>query len=261
MGPRCMQPDNILIEPLGQVGYCFRFGDLNVYVDPYLSNSVQQLVDSDMGRLVPVPVNAMDIVDADYIFITHVHRDHCDEETLLAIISASPQCRIVGPGPVCAKLKEMRVDKDRILPARLAPLNLDNRLTVHPVPAAHPEIEIDENGGWTSIGYVFDCGGCRFYHAGDTSLRDEIVDAVTGIGSIDKAFLPVNEKNYYKDKQGVVGNMSIREAFYMAEAINATTLVPTHWDMFEINQVFPEEIELLYERLKPDFELNIMPCN
>jgi hypothetical protein len=28
--------------------------------------------------------------------------------------------------------------------------------------------------------------------------------------------------------------------------------------MFAINQVFPEEIELLYQRLKPDFKLSIM---
>ena len=256
-----MQPDNILIEPLGQVGYSFRFGDLNVYIDPYLSNAVQEQEDERMHRLIEAPVKAGEIRDADYIFITHVHRDHCDEETILAIISGSPQCRIVGPGPVRAKLQEMGVDEDRILPAKKDPLNLGSRLTVYPVPAAHPEIEIDEGGGWTAIGYVFDCDGCRFYHAGDTSLRDEIVDAVTSVGAIDKAFLPVNEKNYYKDRQGIVGNMSIREAFYMAEAINATTLVPTHWDMFEINQVFPEEIVLLYERLKPDFELNIMPCN
>jgi len=256
-----MHKPEISITPLGQVSYRYLFDGLVVYIDPYLSNAVQEQEDERMHRLVEVPLNAGDIHDADYIFITHVHRDHCDEETILALIGGSPQCRIVGPGPVCAKLKEMGVDKDRILPARKNPLNLDSRLTVHPVPAAHPEIEIDEGGGWTAIGYVFDCNGCRFYHAGDTSLRDEIIAAVTGIGSIDKAFLPVNEKNYYKDRQGIVGNMSIREAFYMAEAINAATLVPTHWDMFEINQVFPEEIELLYARLKPNFELNIMPCN
>lgn len=255
-----MHKAEILITPLGQVSYRYLFDGMVAYIDPYLSDAVQEQEGDWMRRLIKAPLKPGDIHDADYILITHVHRDHCDSETILEIIEASPQCRIIGPGPVRAKLKEMGVDENRILSAKKEPLKLSSRLTVYPVPAAHPEIEIDENGGWTSIGYVFDCGGCRFYHAGDTSLRDEIIDAVIGIGSIDKAFLPVNEKNYYKDKQGVVGNMSIREAFYMAEAINAAVLVPTHWDMFEINQVFPEEIELLYGRLKPDFELNIMPC-
>jgi len=256
-----MHKPEITIMPLGQVSYRYLFDGLVAYIDPYLSNAVQEQEDERMHRLVDAPLKAGEIRDADYIFITHVHRDHCDEETILGIIGGSPQCKIVGPGPVCAKLKEMGIDEDRILPAKKSPLSIASQLTVHPVPAAHPEIEIDEGGGWAAIGYVFDCDGRRFYHAGDTSLRDEIIDAVTSIGAIDKAFLPVNEKNYYKDRQGIVGNMSIREAFYMAEAINATTLVPTHWDMFKINQVFPEEIELLYERLKPDFELNIMPCN
>ena len=100
----------------------------------------------------------------------------------------------------------------------------------------------------------------RLYHAGDTSLCDEIIEAVTSAGHVDIAFLPVNERNYYKDKRGVIGNMSIREAFYLAEVIGAGTLVPTHWDMFEINRVFPEEIELLYKMLKPEFKLEIMYC-
>jgi len=131
-----MHKPEISITPLGQVSYRYLFDGLVVYIDPYLSNAVQEQEDERMHRLVEVPLNAGDIHDADYIFITHVHRDHCDEETILALIGGSPQCRIVGPGPVCAKLKEMGVDKDRILPARKNPLNLDSRLTVHPPPSS-----------------------------------------------------------------------------------------------------------------------------
>jgi L-ascorbate metabolism protein UlaG (beta-lactamase superfamily) len=250
----------VQIRPLGQVGYRFIFGNQTIYIDPYLSNSVQQLEDSDMERLVPVPVNAADVNDADYVFITHVHRDHCDEETVLAIARAS-NCRIVGPEPVCDKLKEIGVKDERIIQAGVSPLVLDDGLVVYPVPSAHPEIVVQGGGGWFAIGYIFEYNGYRLYHAGDTSLRDEIIDAINAVGRIDKAFLPVNEKNFYKDKRGIIGNMSIREAFYLAEAIDASTLVPTHWDMFAINQVFPEEIQLVYDKLKPAFNLEILPCN
>jgi len=255
-----MQNPDIDTQPLGQVGFRCRFGDLVVYIDPYLSNSVEELEDRRMRRLVPVPHNPETITDADCIFITHEHRDHCDEETIQAMLESSSGCRIIGPWPVCRKLLAAGVPDGRVLPANQNPLVFGNNLTVYPVPSAHPEIQAVEGGGWASIGYVFDFQGCRYYHAGDTSLRNEVIQAVKSIGTIDTAFLPVNERNYYKDQQGIVGNMSIREAFYMAESINTRILVPTHWDMFAINQVFPEEIELLYRRLEPDFKLKIMSC-
>jgi L-ascorbate metabolism protein UlaG (beta-lactamase superfamily) len=253
-----MESREIAIDTLGQTGYRFGMTGLNVYIDPYLSNSVQELEDPGMARLIPVPVRGSEITDADYVFITHVHRDHCDGETLLAISGASA-CKLAGPGPVCDRLREIGIEVERIIPAGKSPLKLAPGLVVHPVPAAHPEIE-ETGSGWFAVGYVFEYRGYRLYHAGDTSLCDEVIEAVRAVGDIDKAFLPVNERNFYKDKRGIIGNMSIREAFYMAEAINARTLVPTHWDMFAINQVFPEEIELLYNRLKPGFELEIMPC-
>ena len=53
--------------------------------------------------------------------------------------------------------------------------------------------------------------------------------------------------------------MSVREAFRMASDLRVSTLVPIHWDMFELNSVYPEEIQLLYEQCKPPFDLLINP--
>ena len=51
----------------------------------------------------------------------------------------------------------------------------------------------------------------------------------------------------------------IREAFGLAEEIGARIVVPTHWDMFAPNQVYREEIELLYKLISPEFKLSIYP--
>jgi L-ascorbate metabolism protein UlaG (beta-lactamase superfamily) len=255
-----MKMTDIKIRALGQVGYRYQFGALVVYIDPYLSNSVQEKEDSRMQRLLPVPVLPQSIDDADCVFITHAHRDHCDEDTLLAVSQSSLSAKFIGPLPVCTKLGKIDFAENRVVPARDKPVTVNSELVIYPVPSSHPVIEPIDNGGWAAIGYIFEYKGYRLYHAGDTSLCDEIIETVTSRGHVDMAFLPVNEKNYYKDKQNVIGNMSVREAFYLAEAIGAGTLVPTHWDMFEINRVFPEEIELLYRLLKPGFKLEIMYC-
>jgi L-ascorbate 6-phosphate lactonase len=255
-----MQDPDIKIRPLGQVGYRYQFGGHVIYIDPYLSNSVQDKEDGRMRRLLPVPILPQRIDDADYVFITHEHRDHCDEDTLLAVSQSSPRAIFIGPVPVWMKLREAGIAESRLVVVREAPVMVCPDLVIFPVPSSHPEIELIDGGGWAAIGYIFEYLGYRLYHAGDTSLCDEIIEAVTSTGHIDIAFLPVNERNYCKDKLRVIGNMSIREAFYLAEVIGARTMVPTHWDMFEINRVFPEEIELLYNMLKPGFKLEIMYC-
>ena len=73
--------------------------------------------------------------------------------------------------------------------------------------------------------------------------------------------LPINEHNFMREKLGIIGNMSLREAFYLADFLNTKELIPIHWDMFELNSVFKEEIQLLYELLKPNFTLNLIEMN
>ncbi len=77
------------IRLLGQSGCRLNCLGIVVYVDPYLSNSVQELDAPDLKRLVPVPVRPEDIKDADWVLITHDHIDHCDPRLLSRITSSS----------------------------------------------------------------------------------------------------------------------------------------------------------------------------
>ena len=249
-----MRDEDILA--LGQVGYRININSTLIYIDPYLSNSVQEKEDSEIGRLVPIPVKPQEISDADIVLITHAHRDHCDEDTLIPLAKASSKAIFIGPRPVCLKLSRMGISEDRIVAAESPFLELPNSLKIHVVPAAHPEIKPNESGdGWQCVGYVIETESLRLYHAGDTSLREEIIDCIRAVGSIDIAMIPVNEQNYMREKQGIIGNMSVREAFYMGAQIGAQKLIPTHWDMFAQNQVYKEEIELLYNLISPPFDL------
>jgi hypothetical protein len=36
------------------------------------------------------------------------------------------------------------------------------------------------------------------------------------LGPIDVAFLPMNERSFFRKRRGIIGNMSVREAFAMA---------------------------------------------
>lgn len=252
-------PLRIPIKLLGQSGVRLSLGDNIVYVDPYLSNSVKELDAPDLQRLIPIPFPPESITDADWVLITHEHIDHCDPHTLPKLAAASPRARFLAPQPVMNVLRDWGITPERIHRAEELWFNITTDLRVRAIAAAHPEIERDIEGYLIYVGYLLEYRGKRLYLAGDTFARQEIIDTLIKEGPIDTAFLPVNEHNFFRERRGIIGNMSIREAFQFAEEIGFKQVVAVHWDMFSANSVDSEEIRFVHKRLKPNFSLLIRP--
>lgn len=245
--------------PLGQSGFRFTFGDIVLYIDPYLSDSVARIEGSHLKRLVPVKIRPEDITDADWVLITHIHLDHCDLDTLLPLYRSSTQCIFVGTHEVVTYLEENGFDKSRLITAPKNWISLGSDLKIIATPAAHPSIETDKEGNWQCAGYLLEYQGRKIYHAGDTFVVKPLIEYLQKYIPIHTALLPVNEHNYFRENQGIIGNMGIRDAFGLATELGVKKLVPMHWDMFEPNTVFTEEIDLLYRLLKPPFEIVLHP--
>ena len=249
----------IPVQLLGQSGCKFSFPSATVYIDPYLSNSVQELEAPDLERRVPIAFLPEQATDADWVLITHTHMDHCDPLTLPKLAIASPQAKFIGPKPVITLLLEWGIAADRVKLASEDWSDLANNLRLRAVPAAHPEIIRDDQSQLSCVGYVLDYNGHFLYLAGDTFARQELIDSLLQYGPIHTAFLPVNEHNFFRGRRGIVGNMSIREAFQLGVEIGAKQVVALHWDMFACNAVDPDEIRLIHERLNPGFTLLMQP--
>jgi L-ascorbate 6-phosphate lactonase len=246
------------IKMLGQVGCRVHWQGVTLYIDPYLSNSVAEKEDSVLQRLVPIVVAPEDITDADFVLITHAHRDHCDEDTLMPLSVASPGCKIICPHGVGRLIKGWGIDSSRVIEIGNDPISINQMLSLSAVPAAHPKVKRHADAGWVAIGYVLGDGNRNLYHAGDTFVDKAVIEALSAFKNIDIALIPVNEHNYYRGEDNILGNMTIREAFQFSQDLRVNTVIPTHWDMFAKNQVYKEEIELLYDKIQPDFELKIV---
>jgi L-ascorbate 6-phosphate lactonase len=242
-------------EHLGQTGLRIDLGDLTVLVDPYLSNSVQDLDSPDLVREVPIPYHPNELTGVDWVLITHEHMDHCDPHTLPVLAEASPKARFMGPLAVRKQLADWGISEERIQEASPEPNALGNYLKVRSVPAAHPKLRFDQYNQPYSVGYLFQYKSKTIYIAGDTSVCDELIHELKQIGSIDLAFLPVNEDNYFRRRRGIIGNMSIREAFGVAAAVGIKSVVPVHWDMFSVNSTSPIEIKAVYDSENWPFDL------
>lgn len=254
-----MQVHSIPIKTLGQSGLKFAFAGVTVYVDPYLSNAVQELDAPDLERQVDVPFKPENVTDADWVLITHEHIDHCDPHTLPKLAEASPQARFLGPAPVLEILKSWGINETRLLLAEENWQSLANNLEVLAIPAAHLTVERDVYKRLRYIGFLLKYHNNKIYIAGDTVVCDELITALKAQLPIHTAFLPVNEHNYFKNRRGIIGNMSAREAFQLAHELKFKQVVALHWDMFAINAVSPAEIRLVYDTMRPDFDLLINP--
>lgn len=247
------------ISSLGQAGFRLELARTVLFIDPYLSDQVERVEGAELRRMRPAPFAGAEVTDADYVLISHVHMDHCDIETLLPLSQASPHCRFIGPKIVVDYLLSQGIAVERVLVANKTTLDLGQGILLTPVPAAHRLVEEDLDGHLRFLGYVLAWNGKRILHTGDTCVHAGLIEKVRACGPIDVALLPVNECNYFRDRAGIVGNMSIREAFKLAEEIQASVVVPMHYDMFKPNQAYREEIEIIYQKTSPSFHLELDP--
>lgn len=246
-------------QHLGQTGLKISTEETCILVDPYLSDSVQLLESADLVRQVPIAYDPTTLTNVDWVLITHEHMDHCDPHTIPALAEASPQARFLAPEPVRRQLREWEIADHRIIPATTDWIELGSDLKVRAVPAAHPRILLGQDGQPKAVGYLVERGGQRVWIAGDTSVCEEVIQCLQALLPIHTALLPVNEDNFYRRRRGIVGNMSVREAFGLAADLNIEQVVPVHWDLFEINSTSPEEIQAVYRAHQWPFCLEMKP--
>ena len=226
---------------LGQSGFLLQWKGRHLLLDPYLSDSLTvkyAATDKPHIRMSERVVDPSLLDFVDVVTSSHNHTDHLDADTLMPLIRANPGIQLVIPEAnrsfVC----------DRIGQSTDFPVGLSDgksteiagfRLTG--IPAAHNELERDENGNCRYMGYIIQFGDWIVYHSGDTLWHPEIVRALEPF-SIDLAFLPINGN---KPERKVAGNLNATEAVALARQLKIRMVIPCHYDMFTFNTVTPDE--------------------
>ncbi|MGX4584654.1 MBL fold metallo-hydrolase [Paenibacillus chitinolyticus] len=235
---RTLVPDKaIALWHLGQEGMAFKAAGIIGYIDPYLSN----YIDDEFGnspRQFETPLSPELIGHADLVLITHDHPDHLDPVSVRAIAIASPQATWICPAPVVSQLTGLGIASDAVIGA-LAGQMIDFRdMRIMPVAAKHEEFETDENGNHKYLGYVIELNGVTLYHAGDTIGYAGLLETLRP-HRIDIACLPSNGRDIKRYEANLMGNMNFREAADLGVGIGADLIVPMHYDLFAFNTENP----------------------
>ena len=240
---------------LGQAGFAIRASGTTALLDPFLAPYE--------GRRYESSLRAEDAAGIDVVLCTHEHLDHFDAESAPGIARSSPGCVFVVPSPIVDMVTEVGIAPDRVVGMRPGEVIALGGLTVRAVPAMHGVTMEDaygfgeelSGGEVRFLGYVLDAGGVRLYHAGDT-IHYEGMEVLLRDLRPDVALLPINGRDAEREARGIVGNLSEREAAWLADRMGAETLVPMHHDLFTGNRGWPAHVVETVER--EDLEVAVL---
>lgn len=224
---------------LGQAGFVIKGGETIAVIDPYLSDAIE--AHGGPARRIPIPIQPELLSSADLVLCTHEHDDHTDVATIKPLLDAALGARaIVSPQSV-ALLRQAGVPADRVEVPELGQSQQIKQLRYTAIPAAHETLEINPERQSRWMGFLIECNGVTVFHAGDTIVKDEIIQALTG-RTVDIALLPMNGRDYFREHRGIVGNLLPREATELANMLQADVLIPMHNDLFAGNRLNPAEL-------------------
>lgn len=236
-------PGQLALWALGQAGFVIKGGETIAYIDPYLSDSIAAL--GGPPRRFPIPLEPATVRHAEVVFATHEHMDHADGPTLGPLLAASPQAKLVTSPQGREIALQAGVSAERIIVPRIGERVTLGALTYTAIPAAHYTYEVDDASHARWMGFLITCNGVTLYHAGDTLLWPELLAALNG-QRIDLALLPINGRDFFREQQGLIGNLWPREAVELAVTLEARVLIGIHNDLFDGNRVNPG---LLFDEL------------
>ncbi len=237
------QPDTLHVWWLGQSGFLLQYNGSHVLFDPYLSDSLSgkyAYTDKPHVRMSERVIFAGHLGMVDVVTSSHNHTDHLDYNTLYPLFAANWNMKFVIPEANRAFVNERMGGNF----GWYAPIGLtDGQSKIvdgfrfHGVPAAHNELERDNEGRPKFMGFVVELGPFRVYHSGDTLWYEGMVDLLRPY-EVDVAFLPINGN---KPERRVAGNLNADEAARLGQKIGAKLVIPHHYDLFEFNTADPAD--------------------
>ncbi len=227
---------------IGHATMRVQLGGFNVLTDPVFSESVGAL----FQRQAPPGVALRDLPPIDVVLISHNHRDHLDEDSLLAL---GPRVHYVvglGLGVWFKSRGLVRVTElDWWQSTRIGDI------VVTMVPAQHWSQRMGDDQCRTLWGgYLIDGGGQRFYFAGDTGYPAAFAEIGRRYPGITFALLPIGayEPRWFMR----ASHMSPEEAAHAFSDLGARWLVPMHWATFRLSdEPMAEPPERLYQAMGP----------
>jgi L-ascorbate metabolism protein UlaG (beta-lactamase superfamily) len=210
------------ITRLSWAGLHIQSGNTDIFIDP-LKNITERMI-SFLGNPHEPIADIQSVSGNPHVFVTHIHPDHFDRETVSYLINDS--YTFYGPQDV---VHAGQKDGLTGIVATLYEPILAGDLIVTAVPAV--DWVGDEQVSW-----VVSDGSINIFHGGDTAWHGYWWKFAKKFGAFDTVFLPVNGITGripgIEPVSDIPGSLTPKEAVTAARILQAKQLVPIHYDLF-----------------------------
>lgn len=196
---------------LGQAGLLLETNNTKIIVDPYLSDSVEE-IEPHNKRRVPVDTRFLEI-KPDIIVLTHNHLDHTDPETLMHYLNPDSQICVLASYNAWQTVRKFGGIKNNYVMFNRGTMWTHNGIVLKAVYAEHSDLY--------SVGVIIEAEGKKYYITGDTLYNQKILEDLPS--DIDYVFLPINGRG---------NNMNMADAAKFCEQIKARA-IPLHCGLFD----------------------------
>ena len=220
---------------LGQSGYLIQYKGKRILLDPYLSDSLTvkyQHTEKPHVRISERVIDPSLLPKIDIITSSHNHTDHLDAETINPILNNSPYCKLIIP-EANRKFVADRLKINADFPSGLnaGESFTEDDISFYAIPAAHNELDVNEDGKYPYLGYIIQLGSFAIYHSGDTLNYKGIEEWISPFKPA-IALLPINGND---PERKVAGNLNAEEAVALGKKCHIPVVIPCHYDLFAFN--------------------------
>ena len=215
---------------MGHSSYYIQIQGTRILVDPVLSGSASPVRFTTRSFKGADAYRAEDIPPIDYLFITHDHWDHLDQNTLIKL---KPRIKniITGLG-TGAHLLRWHFSGDRIKEMDWnESLTLENGFQVHSIPARHFSGRGLKRNQALWLSFLLETAGMKIFLGGDSGYDAHFKEAHDRFGDVDLAILECGQYNRYWKHI----HMMPEEVVQAARDLGAKQLIPVHWSKFSLS--------------------------
>lgn len=227
---------------LGQASFCFKLGETVIYFDPFY-----RAENEEPKSMQEMPLRPEEHTGASIILISHDHLDHLDEKTLPGAAQASPHATVVLPAVGVKHAIASGVNAARLHLMRGDDVFERDGVRITAIPAAHQQLDYDEEHGYHYLGYMIQGNGVTIYHTGDIQPYPGWYERVSFF-PIDIALLPISARD----------NLHYTQAVYFCALHRPQLAIPIHYGMFPGYTEDPEKFVSLLALNVPEQRVKVL---
>jgi L-ascorbate 6-phosphate lactonase len=211
---------------LGNAGWAIKSDRITLLTDPVIMpHAPDETECSEIGlplvHELPLQADMLGPADVDLCLVTHAHGDHLAPRTI-PVLHECTTCRFVVPLSCMARMRELGVAEERMIPALHGQPIVHGHVTIEPVKAlhGHEHGSVYREANFQDCGYLIRDGRWTIFHPGDSVLLHEHLE----MAPPDVFLVSITEHNLW-----------VRNAALLANLWRPPYTVPMHYDTYARN--------------------------